>query len=82
MTETLQIDKVETNYGYGSLDIQENRTALINDYNAVAGPPSAQMAAFQTEFLGGMMSPHDRTAFAQVCFGLLTAALQSGKFPA
>lgn len=55
--------------------LREHRVALIADLNRLSGPPSAQMAALQQEFIDDRMEPQETLAFAAVAYGLLAEAV-------
>jgi hypothetical protein len=64
-----------------SLALRDNRIALVEDFNRLAGLPSYAMATFQREFIEECMEPSETIDFAKVCLGLMAAAIRTGKFP-
>lgn len=65
---------------YTEFASKENRIALIDHYNRLAGRPSDAMVLLQDEFINARMIEHETIAFVKVCLGLINARLM-GLFP-
>lgn len=66
---------------YTEFALKQNRVALIDHYNYLAGMPSDAMVRLQDEFINARMVEQETIAFVKVCLGLIAAAKAMGRFP-